>query len=236
MLGACKGWFKKGQVSPRKGVIVTEETRELMSKAKLGKPSNMNGKHHTEEAKKKNREAHLGSKNSNFGKCFSEEHKRKISEATKGKSHPLHTEEWKRYISEMLSKRCKEEPEFKEKLVKNFNPSHIKPNKKESFLNDLIHKNFPNQYKLNVFGDTIINGKIPDWINCNGQKKAILFNGIYWHLWRLQKKEHNFTKEIIEEKERKPYDELGFKVLFIWEDELDNIEEVIQKISEFNDV
>jgi len=140
----------------------------------------------------------------------------------------------KRRSQSEISKVLWQDPEYREKTMRAFiKACQIKPNKKEQLIDSMIQSKFPNQYKLNVHGNTILNGRIPDFINCNGQKKVINFNGIYWHLWRLQKKNPELTKEIIEEKERKPYNELGFKVLFIWEDELNDEANVINKIKNF---
>lgn len=66
----------------------TEESKQKMSKAKKGLPSNMKGKHHTKEAIEKNRLAHLGKK-------ASEETKKKIGLANSGEKCHL----WKGGIS-----------------------------------------------------------------------------------------------------------------------------------------
>lgn len=42
------------------------------------------------------------------------------------------------------------------------------------------------------------------------------------------------TRGIIEQTERKPYEELGFKVLIIWEDELKDIDKIKERIINFN--
>jgi very-short-patch-repair endonuclease len=153
-----------------------------------------------------------------YGKHLSDEIKRKIAE----KNKIISKEHWKDQI-------------FRDKTLKaQIKSRTIKPNKKEQFLDSIIQSNFPNQFVYNMSPNiTIINGRIPDWINCNGQKKIILFNGLYWHLWRQQKQNSSLTKEQVEEIEKKPYKELGFKVLHIWEDELLNKEEVINKINYF---
>lgn len=52
--------FKKGQVSPRKGVHLTDEEKHKMSLAKLGKPSPNKGIIMTQEQKEKIRHALLG--------------------------------------------------------------------------------------------------------------------------------------------------------------------------------
>ena len=55
---------------------ISEETRQKMREAKLGKPGNRKGKKHSVEARKKLSIAHIG-------KSFSEDHKRKLSETVK---------------------------------------------------------------------------------------------------------------------------------------------------------
>lgn len=113
-------------------------------------------------------------------------------------------------------------------------PTH--PEKRVKKLLDLI---YPKKYLYNGNkGDIIIGGRCPDFVNCNGEKKVIEVNGIYWHLWKIQKDRNNpnLTKEMIEAEERKPYEKFGFKVLFIWEDELENEEKAIEKIKGFENV
>ena len=69
------------------GKTHSEETREKISKSKLGQTSWMKGKHHTDEAKEKNRQSHIGKydgeKNPMYGKKHSEETRAIISEASK---------------------------------------------------------------------------------------------------------------------------------------------------------
>lgn len=232
--------FKKGCISLNKGKYASETTREKQRQKKLGKPSPMKGKRHTEEANRKNREKHLklwqdpDYVTKQLEVRGTEEHRIKISESNRGKYHPPHTEEWKKKNSEMFLNKWKD-AEWKEKHIKAIaRGNHIKPNLPEGKLWNIINEVCPNEYKLNILGDTVINGKIPDNINCNGQKKCINLNGLYWHLWRLQKKEPNLTKEVVKERERKPYEELGYNLLIIWEDELKNVNKVKEKIHRFN--
>lgn len=119
---------------------------------------------------------------------------------------------------------------------KRFENQHMRPTRPEKLLDSLLQQNFPNEYKYTGDGKVVINGRNPDFLNCNGQKKAILLNGVYWHLTRLQKVNQNLTRGEVEINERKPYDEFGFKLLHIWEDELKNADSVIDKIKDFNGV
>lgn len=79
----CRGGVKKGNSSSRKGCKLSEETKEKLRQANLGK-------HLSEETKRKCSE-------SNKGKIFSEETKRKISERKLG--HPV-SEETRQKIRE----------------------------------------------------------------------------------------------------------------------------------------
>ncbi len=75
--GRKKAWEiqKANGYKPPPKLPHTEETKQRMSDAKIGKP----GHPQTEETKQKIRDANLGEKNPNFGKPPSEETKRKIS-------------------------------------------------------------------------------------------------------------------------------------------------------------
>lgn len=110
-----------------------------------------------------------------------------------------------------------------EHIKKIFKSLHIKPNKKEKFLFKLIKINhFP--YKFVGDGKFILAGKCPDFLNCNGQKKVIELFGDYWH------RNDNPQKRI------RLFAKYGFKTLIIWERELKNSDNVIQKIKEFDKI
>jgi len=49
------------------------------------------------------------------------------------------------------------------------------------FLSDLLDKMYPGEWKFVGNGQVIIDGKCPDFININGQKKIIEFYGERWH-------------------------------------------------------
>ena len=77
------------------GVIISEETRQKLSKANKGKPKSEEhikkiseankGKTLSEETRQKMSERQKGEKHHNFGKATSEEVRKKMSEASKGK-------------------------------------------------------------------------------------------------------------------------------------------------------
>ena len=107
----------------------------------------------------------------------------------------------------------------------------IKPNKPETIIINLLKKyNLP--YKYVGDGQFTVGYKNPDFVNVNGQKKVIEFNGLYWHL--QQNKPKNWTKQQEEARMNKIYSKYGFKCLHIWGDEIKDLEEVKNKIIEYN--
>ena len=80
----------------------------------------------------------------------------------------------------------------------------------------------PKQYHLNVKGDVIIDRKIPDFINVNGQKKIIELFGEYWHPLSD------------EPKRKKTFKKFGYKTLVVWGKELSNTQKLTKKILHFN--
>lgn len=155
----------------------------------------------------------------NRGKTYEDEYGLVKSQEMKENKRKYAKEKWKNL-------------DFKEKILKTMLKGLLKkPNKKEQFLDLIIQSNFSNQFVYNT--KTILNGHAPDWVNINGEKKVILFNGIYWHLEKFQKKNPNYTKQDEENRLNKPYEEIGFKVIHIWEDELKNPQNIILKIKNF---
>lgn len=113
----------------------TKESKQKMSKAKMGKPGLMRGYKHTKEARYNMSEAAKGKKHSeetkhkmsesmkgkqnSLGHHHSEETKRKIGEAHKGNQYGLgykHTEEAKHKMSESAKKRLPHSEETKRKI------------------------------------------------------------------------------------------------------------------------
>lgn len=182
------------------GQVCTDETKQKMSKAGMGrKPS--------DETRQKLREA-------NSGKTLSVEHKIKLSLAHLGK---VVTEETKRKIGE-TGKKNFQDPEYCRKMRKAWN---IKPNKPETFLMELLDNLYPNEWKYTGDFSFVINGKNPDFVCCNGQKKVIELFGDYWHRGEDPKE-----REAV-------FAPFGYKTLIIWEHELKNMASVMNKIGGF---
>ncbi len=150
----------------------------------------------------------------------------------------VHTEEWNKRVSEAkkgislskehryklsLANLGKKQPKGTiEKRLKSMHKSlHIHPNKPETIILNLLNVIYPNEWKFTGDFSLIINGKNPDFVNVNGQKKIIELAGDYWH-------EKSYTKD-----RAKVFKPFGYKTLVIWEHELKNIERVTKKIKKF---
>jgi transposase-like protein len=88
----------------------------------------------------------------------------------------------------------------------------LKPNKVERKVIDMLDKT---RWRYTGDGSFLVNGHAPDFVNCNGEKKVILVNGIYWHM-----KRRGLGRSEAEVLESKSYNDFGFDVIFIWEDEI----------------
>lgn len=206
--------------------IKTKEHKEKISLA-------LKGKKHSPEHIEHNRLAHIGQMHTQEwkahhsqqlkGRPISEEHKNKISKANRGKHKtlPPFSEEHRRKIGEANRRRWRR-PGFADKVMMKIAESvSAKPNKAESLLDGILQQYFPNEWKFTGDGKVIIAKKKPDFINCNGRKLIIELFGNYWHT------------EDDEEKKRQAYQDYGFRVLFVWETELSNVETLIKRIKEF---
>jgi len=106
------------------------------------------------------------------------------------------------------------------------------PNEKEKQLLGILESLFPNEYKFVGDGELMINGKIPDFVNVNGQKKIIELFGDYWHSEeRVGKPREEHEKERVN-----IFSSIGYKTLVIWEHELENIKVLTQKLKEFHTI
>jgi len=131
-----------------------------------------------------------GALHSQYGTHQSKDRRMKISVANKDRKP---TEETLRAILKATQKR---------------------PTKFELAVQQFLEMNHPGEWRYCGDGSVILNGKCPDFINCNGQKKVVLANSVYWHMTKkgLSNRKH------VERSESKPYNEIGFDVQFIWDD------------------
>ena len=109
-------------------------------------------------------------------------------------------------------------PLCQENLRKGFS---TKPNREELFLGKILDEMYPKQWKYTGDFSFMIGGKCPDFVNCNGQKKIIEYNGTYWH-----------KNDIPGERERL-FAEFGYDTLIIWDVEIKCIDSLKSKIERF---
>ena len=170
-----------------------------------------------------------------YGKKFSDAHRKKISENHADfhgeKSSRYGKSSWKKGLTKEEDERVKkhadtmrrkwQDPVYVRKMLKSLS---IKPNKPEKIINSLLQHLLPNEYTLNVEGHIVIDSKIPDFVNINGQKKLIEFNGDHWH------------NEKETEKRIELFKKYGWSTLVIWEHEMNDMVEVTNKILVFHDL
>jgi len=69
-----------------------------------------------------------------------------------------------------------QDPKYAKKVF-----AHKSPNKSELKLQTILNKLFPKEYKFVGNGQVVLGGKLPDFINVNGQKKIIEMFGTFYH-------------------------------------------------------
>lgn len=215
--------------------------------------NSMYGKHHTEETKRKISKVRLqGLKEGRIipiwkGKKLSKQHCKNISLAKKGKTRSNESKRkqaegikklWQDknhkynsigYMNKMIlagKNKWRNEKIYK-KIIKNMN---LKPNIPEKVLINLFKKE-KLQYKYVGDGKFWIEGRNPDFINVNGQKKIIELFGDYWHSEKHLKRKNKLERS--ETNTLKHYKKYGYSTLIIWERELKNVNNVLGKIRRF---
>jgi len=161
--------------------------------------------------------------------------RQRMSQGQKGKRVPPRTEEQKEHlrqvqlgIREVYVQKATEQwqnPEIRDRQTRAILAgSHIRPTKAEYDLEILINTVCPNQYKYTGDGQVIIGGMSPDFTNINGQKKVIEMFGDYWHQGQNPQDKIN------------RYLQYGFDCLIIWEHELRERQNTLNRIKEFNNI
>jgi hypothetical protein len=173
-----------------------------------------------------------------------EEYKNSRIEATKAG----YTDEVRKQMSDTRKEMWKN-PEYRDYTVREtLRATSMRPNIPELKLEALLKYACPNEYEYSGDGSIVINGLCPDFTNKNGQKKVIEMFGDFWHANpQVYKEDEVFyrigrgkltAKDIwtIDKERFSKFEEFGFKLLIIWESELEesNCDNVIEKIRVFN--
>lgn len=220
MKGKVQTAESRGKISECQiGHKVSEETRRKISDALKGQPftderrrniSNaLKGNIPSEEARRKIGEAHRGMKRS-AAAC------KKMSEVAIGRVRSTETRE---RMSIAKKKMFQDDMAYVSMMAKSWG---IKPNKPETFLINLLDSLYPGEWKYTGDFSFMVNGKSPDFVNCNGQKKIIELFGDYWHKGQDPQDRIN------------TFAPFGFDTLVIWEHELKDIGAVKTKLAAFN--
>lgn len=154
----------------------------------------------------------------NHGRKITEETKRRISEAKTGKyggkNNPFYG---KHHTKETLKR-----------IIKSRNR---KPNNAEILLDSIIHRVTDSfQYNGDLRLGISIGGKVPDWVNVNGEKQVIELLGHGWHIpnkW-FRVPESKTLNNIIAH-----YKSHGWKCLAIYDYELKDEREIAGKLDTF---
>jgi len=220
----------KGEKHHSYGKPLSSEIKEKISKSHLGKK-------HTYESRMKMSKNRSGEKHNYYGKSRPLSTRIKLSQTKIGSLNPMwgkhpisymkgkkHTNETKILIAKASRERWTNQ-EYREKTIRNIiKASQVKPNYKELRLFDFLNKILPEQYDLNIKAEImILGGKIPDIVNINGKKKLIEFYGRRWH------------KPEDEEKRIREFKKYGWDTLIIWEEELNNLNILGNKIIKFHE-
>ena len=157
----------------------------------------------------------------------SEEHKRKIGLSLLGKNKKPKPPGFSAIMSKATT-RSWANAAIAKRMIESW---HRKPNKPEKWLSKFLQKILPGEYQINVNAEVLILAhKCPDFVNINGQKKVIEFNGGWWH-------GEEYTGRTKEEEERQRIDlfaQEGYQTLIIWESELNNTALLTRKIMWFH--
>jgi hypothetical protein len=206
----------RGDKNPNFGKQISEETRKKMREAQKGEKGHNFGKHLLEETRRKMSEAQKGNKKS-LGKHPSERTRRKMSEAQLGK-HP--SEETRQKLRETTKKNWRD-PNFVKKV---FDGLNAKPNGLEKKVGTILQKHLPEQYAYN--GDfscgITIGGKIPDFVNVNGEKVVIEVFGP-WHDEKHMRAIYgdDISWKRTEFGTKAHYSQFGYKCVVFWQEEIE---------------
>ena len=220
---ANSGRFKRGQVSPRKGAKLSEESKQKIGLANKGKVSwskgkklpNQSGRNHflwgkqpSDETRRKMSEARKGCLPWNIGGILSDETRQKISKANKGKHNSKDTEfkkdstPWNKGLRNCYSK------ETLKKILTRRIPTSLE----EKFQTIASKNSLPYNYVGD--GSFFIEKYNPDFINTNSKKIAI---EVYARCFKLR---HNKTIEEWKKGRSKIFVKYGWQIIYFDETEV----------------
>ena len=200
------------------GRIYREEWKRSLSLS-------LTGKKKSRESVEKSRQANLGRSSPLKGKTYEEiygdralEQRRKVGLGGVGKKKPFSPAAIERRKIQKIYKLLWQDPEYIRKVLKGL---QVRPTNAEKRLELILNEIAPDfQYNGDFSLGITIGGKIPDFINTNGEKQIIEMFGDYWH------------KPIEEQLRKEVFKEYGYDCLVVWENELEHEVELVNKIKE----
>ena len=199
--------------------------REHLSESHIGLVSPNKDKKFTIEHRANLSKSHKGLETWNKGGHISEDQRSKLKLAwvERKVKFPITDETREKLTNHMNKQWAFATDEQKERRLCNWmkaNPHY--PTKNEKYLNSILQKHFPNEWKYVGNGDFILGGKNPDFMNCNGKKLLIeMFEN--WHFGRLK----------IDQSRLDHFAKYGFKTLIVRENELRHSDLIVEKVSDF---
>lgn len=127
-----------------------------------------------------------------------------------------------REISRTKREKCKS-PRYALETVSNIKviARNVRPTKPEQRMMAMLDRYFPKQWKYVGNGDLALGRLVPDFMNINGKKQLIEVYGDYWH------KGSNPQDRI------DCFERFGYSTLVIWESELKNESQALEKLKQF---
>jgi hypothetical protein len=153
------------------------------------------------------------------GKKHKKESIEKYKESMRNSSNWKWTEKQRKKASKTWKNKFKNDRDY---LFKRAEAMAVKPNNCEKKLNKLLDKMGLNYDYVGDFSYWV-GGKNPDFVKNNGCKRIIEMFGRYWHT----------DEEAI--KRKFLFGQYGYQTLIVWDDELDDISKLKNKIRRFDD-
>jgi len=205
-----------------RGKIHSEETKAKMRLSMKGLRRSAEARENIKRAAKKR--FSVPENNVMYGKKQSDDAKVKIGANSRKVAVRLWADPEYRNKMSSIHKSRWSDPKLRELAITRMaKAAKRKPNKPETILLDLLNNLYPGQWKYVGDFSLVIDGKCPDFVNCNGQKKIIELFGDYWHRGESPDDRANIFK---------PF---GYETLVIWERELKEPDAVRTKIIEFTE-
>lgn len=102
-----------------------------------------------------------------------------------------------------------------------------KPTKPEVFIGRILYAIYSGSFEYTGNGIFWVGGKNPDFVD-EKNKKIIEVNGVYWHTKVL-----GISRDQAEKERKEHFAKYGYQTLIIWDDELNDLDAVVQKVDEF---